>query len=57
MPESSSDRAEVWGYSLWFVGILLFGVAAARNRDTLSLLASALFLIGIIVVMVPMLRR
>ncbi len=57
MTDSTSNRFEIWGYALWVVGILLFAVSAARNRDPLSFIASVLFFVGIIVVMVPMVRR
>ena len=55
--EQTTDRSELWGYSLWVIGILLFAVSAAQNGDLLSFIASILFLVGIIVVMVPMIRR
>ena len=57
MGESTTDRAEIWGYGLWVIGILLYVVIAVRDGDLLSFLASTLFLIGIIVVLVPMIRR
>lgn len=57
MSGPTDTQSEIWGYSFWVLGILLFAVAAARNGDLLSLIASVLFFIGIIVVMVPMVRR
>lgn len=44
------------GYVLWIVGSALFGVVAWRNGDTLSLIASTLFFVGILVVLVPLMR-
>ncbi|MDE0652552.1 MAG: hypothetical protein OXI26_02745 [bacterium] len=44
------------GYSLWALGCLLFAVAAARDGDTVSLVAGLLFLIGVLVVIGPLVR-
>ena len=55
--EDTTDQLEVWGYGLWVVGIVLFVVASARSGDWLSFAGSVLFLVGIVVVMVPMVRR
>lgn len=56
MKETPHDIWELVGYGLWMVGILLFAVAAVRNGDPLSLVASLMFLVGIVAVMVPMVR-
>ncbi len=56
MKTERDDKWELVGYGLWFVGILLFAAAAVVDGDPLSVVASLLFLIGIVAVMVPRLR-
>ena len=46
----------VFGYSLWAIGCLLFAVVAARDGDPVSLVAGLLFLVGVLVVIGPMVR-
>ena len=46
----------VFGYSLWALGCLLFAVAAARDGDPVTLIAGVLFLLGVLVVIGPMVR-
>lgn len=46
----------VFGYSLWAIGCLLFAIAAARDGDPVSLIAGLMFLVGIVVVIGPLVR-
>jgi len=57
MVETPGDRSEIAGYGLWVVGILFFVASALKNGDWWSFAGSAFFLVGIVIVMVPMVRR
>lgn len=46
----------VFGYSLWAVGCLMFALAAARDGDVVTTVAGVLFLVGVLVVIGPMIR-
>lgn len=53
----SRQTYDLTGYGLWVLGILFFIAAALRSGDSLSLAGSVLFLVGIVLLMVPMVRR
>ncbi|MEM9654093.1 MAG: hypothetical protein AAGA65_18510 [Actinomycetota bacterium] len=48
---------QLFAYSLWVGGCVLFALVAADNRDWLSLAASLLFLFGVVAVMIPLERQ
>ncbi len=52
----SRETHDLAGYGLWVLGILFFVAAALRSGDALSLAGSVLFLVGIVLVMVPMVK-
>ena len=52
----SRETYDLTGYGLWLLGILFFIAAAIRSGDELSLVGSVLFLVGIVLVMVPMVK-
>ena len=52
----SRETYDLTGFGLWVLGILFFIAAAFRSGDALSLTGSLLFLVGIVLVMVPMVK-
>lgn len=60
-PEPDKPRRSVDGpawqlfaYGLWVIGCVLFGLVAIDARDWRSLVASLLFLVGVLMVMIPL---
>ncbi len=51
------DQYDLAGYGLWVVGVLFFLASSIRSGDPLALVGSIMFLVGIVLVMVPMVNN
>jgi hypothetical protein len=48
---------QLFAYSLWVIGCVLFALVAVDSRDWRSFAASLLFLVGVLAVMIPLERE